>query len=92
MITPLIANEDQVAVSNLNYKYYTPPPADDLPPLVIMVHGRGGDESVMWLFKKTLKSLGAVLVSLVRLWSMKLWVAIAGGLWDIQQMLRALHL
>ena len=63
MLSSREATADEVAKTGLKHRVYLPPDGGEGRPLVVMVHGRAGNDQVMWVFSKALERLKPVVVA-----------------------------
>lgn len=66
MLAARKASEEEIEESGLSHRVYLPEGAGEggrRHPLVLMVHGRAGNESVMWVFSKALESTKPIVVA-----------------------------
>ncbi len=60
------ASEREIEETGLSHRVYLPEGAGEggqRHPVVLMVHGRAGNESVMWVFSKALEGIKPIVVS-----------------------------
>ena len=58
MLKPVKADQNDIENAGLEYRLYLPEEGDLPRPAVIMVHGRAGYDSLMWVFSKTFQGYG----------------------------------
>lgn len=65
MLSSIEPSADEIAAATLTYRAHLPPtrPPGKKPPLVILVHGRAGDATLMWIFSRSVVKLAPVVVA-----------------------------